>query len=210
MERYYSSKKEEADSLKKIQIWWLRKHDYLSGSWRFGGIKWANKWSGKETSVGFEISLVGDNNYIQLKYAKTDQNGEDIDFNYLVLLTTTSCYFGGKRYWFICPLFIKDKYCGRRVGVLYLAGSYFGCRHCYNLTYASRNENRRFKDYSTLYLIGNIRKKAELEERIKHKTYGGKPTRKQRALNKLYFKEFPYAIKFMENEKNKGIDKKIK
>jgi hypothetical protein len=49
-------------------------------------------------------------------------------------LTWTSCNFGGRRPWFLCR-------CGRRVALLYAAGKYFLCRHCYNLTYASCNED---------------------------------------------------------------------
>jgi hypothetical protein len=51
-----------------------------------------------------------------------------------VRLTSTSCNYGGRRPWFLCR-------CGQRVGLLYAAGKYFLCRHCYNLTYASCNED---------------------------------------------------------------------
>jgi|GEM_PF-3430472 len=43
---------------------------------------------------------------------------------------------GGKRTWFLCP------HCNRRVALLYGAGKYFLCRHCYNLTYASQQIQR--------------------------------------------------------------------
>ena len=41
--------------------------------------------------------------------------------------------------WFVCPLVG----CGRRVGKLYLppGGRYYGCRHCYRLTYESAQEH---------------------------------------------------------------------
>ena len=59
-------------------------------------------------------------------------------------LTSTFPYYGGERYWFICPL----SGCGRRVAKLYLpiGAKYFGCRHCYNLSYASRNVSRTAMD----------------------------------------------------------------
>ena len=50
----------------------------------------------------------------------------------------THCHYGGHRYWFLCPR------CYRRVAVLYGAGKYFYCRHCYKLTYTSQQE--RFGD----------------------------------------------------------------
>ena len=59
-------------------------------------------------------------------------NGQEI------LLTKTSCYFGGSRYWFLCP----D--CDKRAGVLYrpwYAQTYL-CRGCHNLTYTLRQVHR--------------------------------------------------------------------
>jgi hypothetical protein len=39
----------------------------------------------------------------------------------------------------------SDRPCGRRVGKLYLppGASYFGCRHCYELTYKSCQESHK-------------------------------------------------------------------
>jgi hypothetical protein len=55
-------------------------------------------------------------------------------------LTKTPCYFGGERFWFICP----D--CHRRAGILYRPGysSFFLCRHCHDLTYQSTQNRRTF------------------------------------------------------------------
>jgi hypothetical protein len=65
---------------------------------------------------------------------------------YRVGLTTTRPHFGGRRWWFVCPLGVDGRPCGRRVGKLYLppAGRYFGCRHCHGLTYTSCQDRRRF------------------------------------------------------------------
>jgi hypothetical protein len=46
-------------------------------------------------------------------------------------LTSTPCYFGGVRCWFLCPS------CGKRVGILYRIGVYL-CRDCHGLTYRER------------------------------------------------------------------------
>ena len=63
MGRYYYSKKEEADSLKKIQMWWLKKHGYIEkGCWKSGGIKWTNGWTGKESNIIFYINIDINNN----------------------------------------------------------------------------------------------------------------------------------------------------
>ena len=194
MGRYYWSKKEEADSLKKIEIWWLKKNGYLNGGYHSGGIKWTNGWSGKESSISFSTSIYDENSYLQLMYTQTDNDGNKLDFDYKVPLTTTPCYFGGKRYWFICPWYANGKYCGRRVGVLYLGGKYFACRHCYDLTYSSKNENRRYKSYPLFAVLGGYKKTEELEGKIKRRFYAGKPTRKQRRLDRHYTRMFPYMV----------------
>ena len=62
---------------------------------------------------------------------------------YDIELATTPCRYGGLRYWFICPL-VKNGYpCHRRITKLYLpsGGTYYGCRHCYDLTYESCQEH---------------------------------------------------------------------
>jgi len=52
----------------------------------------------------------------------------------------TDCHLGGQRPWFVCSVYRDGRYCGRRVAVLYGAGAYFACRHCYGLAYASQQE----------------------------------------------------------------------
>ena len=67
-------------------------------------------------------------------------------FNQLVQITTTSCNYGGSRYWFICP----D--CHKRVGVLYRQGN-FKCRHCLGVNYQSQlqqPQNRLFERLNAL------------------------------------------------------------
>lgn len=61
-----------------------------------------------------------------------------------ISLTWTPCHYGGQRSWFICPGVVNGQVCGRRVAILYGAGRYFLCRHCYDLTYESQRE-----DYAT-------------------------------------------------------------
>ena len=52
----------------------------------------------------------------------------------IVKLTYTPCHFGSQRPWMACPR------CSSRVMLLYVAATGLGCRHCFNLTYQSRNE----------------------------------------------------------------------
>src|SRR3990172_5283806 len=103
MGRYYSTKKTEADDCKKIQIWWLRKNGYLEGSWwRSGGIQWKIGLTENTSSVSIEVSLSKEDRYLRIYYTQTDRfTEENKDFDYKIPLTTTPCFFGGKRYWFV-------------------------------------------------------------------------------------------------------------
>jgi hypothetical protein len=70
---------------------------------------------------------------IRLKYTAM-LTGEQ--FNYPVCLKTTVPTYGGLKWWFTCP-----RACGRRVRKLFIApgSNQFSCRHCHDLSYASRN-----------------------------------------------------------------------
>ena len=54
----------------------------------------------------------------------------------------TPCPFGGARPYFGCPGVVDGIVCNRRVTKLFGAGTYFLCRDCYNLAYASQREDR--------------------------------------------------------------------
>ena len=56
-------------------------------------------------------------------------NGVDIK------LTTSKTRFGGKRFWFLCPI------CQKKRGVIYEKTSWAGCRICFGLKY----KQQRFK-----------------------------------------------------------------
>jgi hypothetical protein len=65
--------------------------------------------------------------------------------NQRIPITWTDCHFGGRRPWFICPIYTDGRYCGRRVAVLYGLRDYFACRHCYRLAYESQQEPIRMR-----------------------------------------------------------------
>lgn len=89
--------------------------------------------------------------FIRFSYSIRDNSTkEKQSFDYPVRLVATDCNFGGKRWWFICPLTKNGVLCGRRCSILYLPGDYyyFGCRICYELTYESRQRHREgFYEY---------------------------------------------------------------
>lgn len=178
--------KTEADNIKKIETSFLKKHGYFTG-WRSGTITWTSGYDKHQSSVGIEVSTMNDENYLRIYYTQTDNStGEKKDFDYKVQLEKTPCHFGGFRYWFKCHLYKSGVYCGRRVGVLYKDGDWFGCRHCYELTYSSRNENRGYSHYP-LFRILDLETKAEkLEMKTRNYTYRGRPTKKRQKLEKIY------------------------
>ena len=168
MGRYYYSKKDTVNNYNSIPIKFLKQHGHLVG-YCSGGISWT-RGGEKAGSVSYcvDISYPG-TKYIRFKYTTTIRaTGEKIDQDYKVRLVSTKCNYGGQRWWFIC------NYCKRRVGVLYIGDSEFACRHCYNLTYESRNESRR----GFLGFMSNIFKAEKIKEGIKRSFYNGKPTKK--------------------------------
>ena len=200
MGRWSYSNRTEADYLKRVQIWWLKKYGYLEG-WKSGSIVWTSGWDGSQSSIG--ITGMTSENYIRFYYTQTDSDGEKKDFDYRVQLTTTPCRYGRFRYWFICPLTVNGNYCGKRVGVLYKAGDYFGCRHCHNLTYSSRKENRRGGGMRYLFRILDAETKIEkIREKMKRSFYAGKPTRKMRRVMKLHRGILPDIGTLQKNEKS--------
>lgn len=194
MGRYYWSKKEEADGLNKIKLWFLKKHGYFKDWGNSGTITWTHGFSGHKSSVGVQTLVHGQDQYLRIHYTKTDREDNKKDFDYKIPLVTTPCYFGGKRYWFICPWYTNGVYCGRRVGVLYLGGDYFACRHCYDLTYESRNESRNNHLFPLFSVLGGYKKAEDLEMEMKRRYYAGKPTKKHMKLMKIQGNIFRYGM----------------
>lgn len=164
--------KTESDGLKKISVAFLNKHKYFIG-YRGGTINWTSEWSENKSSVGISVST--SESFLRIHYTQTDYySDEKKDFDYKIPLTTTPCNYGGSRYWFTCPWYKNGNYCGKRVGVLYKNGDYFACRHCYNLTYSSRN----LSGISKLFGRVTAPDVDKAHEKVKLAYYRGKPTRK--------------------------------
>jgi len=179
MGRYSFSSKTEADSLKKIEIYWLHKHGLLKPGWWYRkGITWTRP-DGSKNDITLEISTVTNDLYIRPIYIQTDrETGEKKSFDYKIPLITSPCNLGGIRYWFKCPMSKNGVSCNRRVATLYKDGDYFACRHCYDLTYSCKKQN--YRGYVSLLgkLLNQERKMFELKDSIKRRAYAGKPTKK--------------------------------
>jgi hypothetical protein len=112
--------------------------------WYAGSVSWLR---GEDVvaSIGYTVRPAGGSLILQLCYRWT-RAGEDVELP--IRLETTPLHLGGRRWWGICPLVVNGQACDRRVGKLYLppGGRYFGCRHCYRLTYRSVQEHDKRLD----------------------------------------------------------------
>jgi len=80
----------------------------------------------------------------QLIFTHAGRKTDGTEKSYVVNLTKAGRKYGGFTYYFQCPLGHDGSPCHRDVSMLYLppGATYFGCRHCYNLSYACRNASR--------------------------------------------------------------------
>jgi hypothetical protein len=176
MSRYNYNKKDTVENSLDIDVFWLRKHGYLHG-YKNGGITWTYR-SGSKASISICTNISDEQKYLRFIYSSTDKATEQkVEYDYKVSIVTTTCEFGGVRYWFLCPLFKDGVGCNRRVAKLYLGTKYFGCRQCHNLTYDScQSHNKRFDIIGKMFAYE--RKSEELYQQVSRKYYKGRPTRK--------------------------------
>ena len=168
--------KVEADRLEKLKVWKVMRCLY-SSEYAEGGSSWKSGLAVNYTVNISEYEMDG-TPQVWLSYSI---GGEKI--KYKIVLEATLCHMGGKRYWFKCPLLKEDEKtkCGRRVGVLYFEGKYFGCRHCLNLTYESKSEGPNLR-WSPLI---NWWKAQDVQEKMKRYTWAGRDTPKMRQFRKF-------------------------
>ena len=172
--RYFYNSKATADASCRLRISDLRKDGMLRSGETIQRKAWTSSMTGKTTTVDILVDVT-DEPFAVIMYSITDGDGNKTDYADKIPLITTPCNFGGVRYWFECP----D--CWSRVGVLYLprGNVYFRCRHCYNLSYHSRNR-------CTVGEFGHTSREIDrLRSEIKRWTWRGRPTRKVRRLHAL-------------------------
>ena len=179
--------KDTAEGTNRLSVFFLKKHGYLPQreSHSYGGIKWTRgDW---ENNINFWVSTSNPENesietsYVELTYTVTiHSSGEKTEMRYKVPLVTTQCKYGGRRYWFRCNLSKNGVYCGRRVGVIYSIGKWFGCRHCGEIAYAAQMRGGKYRGSSVC--LPDIER---AEQEVKRYYYNGKPTRKYRRVMRL-------------------------
>jgi len=122
----------------------VRKKALVPGVWTVG--TWGWTYEGEKVphaTIGYEADLTDEGNAcLRLHYRR---NAEAVD--YKVRVVTTVPNYGGRRWWFICPLLRDDGGPPRRVAKLYLppGSKYFGSREGYGLTYTSCQESGRHR-----------------------------------------------------------------
>jgi len=113
----------------------LHREGCLRAGWA-GGWQWMH--DGERVAW---ISLRVDSDQAHLTYRVRIGDGDWEDVAETVPIVRIACRFGGSRPFFVCPGVVNGIACGRRVVKLYGAGTYFLCRHCYRLAYASQRED---------------------------------------------------------------------
>jgi hypothetical protein len=113
----------------------LHREGCLRAGWA-GGWQWTH--DGERVAW---ISLRIDADRVHLTYRVRIGGGDWEDVAETVRIVRIACRFGGSRPLFVCPGVVNGIACGRRVVKLYGARTYFLCRHCYRLAYASQRED---------------------------------------------------------------------
>jgi hypothetical protein len=104
MARYPYSDRYTVEDCRTLEVGFLKDHGYLDGL-KVGIVGWT--FSGQEKAKIGIIVNPGHKPDITFKY--TVGTGEDKEpMEYTSSLTTTTCNFGGKRYWFECGLHLMD------------------------------------------------------------------------------------------------------
>src|SRR5262245_52379356 len=137
---------------------WKREGILKAGVLLYGSWRWTYP-SGGGFSVNYEVDtreLTWPTVRLWYSWVWTSTQEQELA-DYRVRLTTTRPRFGGLRWWFVCPLVVRGQPCCRRVGKLHLPplGRYFGCRQCYDLTYTSCQESRKYDGLARL-IAGNL------------------------------------------------------
>jgi hypothetical protein len=132
-------------------------------------------------------------------YSLTHNNPLKLDFTY------TTPYWGGMRYWLVCP----D--CKRRVGKLYRPNfeRMFRCRSCYGLAYTSSQKH----NHRVNLLIKKLKGMAEGEALIQVTTNLQKTTRGFRLLQRVHEKmhgSFPPLSWLQSEHETEMYEKYIK
>ncbi len=134
--------KDTCESLNQLSVSSLLKYGFFAPYQKEGILDWRKN---NEIIGRIRIIINAENAFTRCIYEMTFRDGAQKDFDYTISVEATDCHFGGRRFWFLCPIKISGSICARRCGVLYLKEGIFGCRNCHNLSYESQQENHAEK-----------------------------------------------------------------
>ncbi len=183
MPRYYHpNPRSTTEAAKRIELAWLRKHNYLDGM-NHVGLSWS--YNGSPSGNIRVIIDTRETPSIEFDY-KVKPWGEEEwkEIKYSFSMESISCCFGGKKWFFICGLYKNNIYCGKRVRNLYKAGDYFGCRACANLSYESCNESKKYRGLFKV-LMQDSKAEEYYIKNVKRQFYRGKVTKKYKRYLKI-------------------------
>lgn len=132
--RYRWDTKDTTESYHTIDVRRWHREKLLNPNQSF-----ACQWACNE-KITSSIRVNVETEHITLSYRHKISNNDWVDLSYPVFIVWTSCNYGNKRPWFLCP----TKNCRRRVAILY-SGKIFACRHCYELAYPCQRETLPFR-----------------------------------------------------------------
>lgn len=99
------------------------------------GWQWTNGYGENAGNIGILYEPFPERAILTYRWTPHGARPRNIECAVHVHIDRTSCHYGGKRPWILCP------HCWRRSAVLYFGGSAFACRHCLCLAYACQSED---------------------------------------------------------------------
>lgn len=181
-----------ANDIPRLSIYYLNQKKFLNQGLGFSHtISWGDGAGNIKNSLNISIINNEEGHFAILEYLINDDK-----INQKIYIQSQKCNLGGDRHWFICPV------CHSRVGKLFLSGEYFVCRRCGDVTYSSKNINRKSNFFIVFNCINMDKKLRELESKIIKKTYKNKPTKSFQRYLRLYNKLHSYDSLLEKANKN--------
>lgn len=164
------------DSLRRIEISFLKKYNYLNpDSTKSGQIIWTSQ-NGDKNTIGIIVTTLSDRGSARLYYTHNGDNKID----YTVQLVTRPSNLGkGVIWYFVCPK------TGRLCRNLYLYCGYFLHRSAFGLMYDCQIESKRMRCCSKLGKYWRDEPYQQIYSRYFKTHYRGKPTKRYTRLNKV-------------------------
>jgi hypothetical protein len=130
------STRDTVESSRSLDISRLHRAGCLNPGYR-GGCEWTRD---GEPVASVRLQRDGDALVLCYRVQRYGQEWQDVEQR--TQIVWRPCRLGGERPYFLCPRVVNGIVCGRRAAKLYGVGTYFLCRHCYRLAYASQREDR--------------------------------------------------------------------